>query len=61
MNIPNYDDIITTPPDDPKPLMFCDSCGCELYAGDEILDIGGGEIWCRECVEINMKVLEEEY
>lgn len=33
---------------EPKPITYCNSCGCELYEGDVIYTIDGGI--CEECL-----------
>ena len=37
------------PPDDPKPVAYCDICGSPIYEGDGITDINGDK-WCDECL-----------
>ena len=45
-----------TPYDD-EPLEYCESCGCEMCAGEKYFLIDG-KYYCESCVETG--VLEEE-
>lgn len=36
--IPGYDEWKTTPPDNPKPIAYCDICGEPIYEGDAVID-----------------------
>ncbi len=53
--LPNYDYWKTTPPDDPEPVNYCNSCGAALYEGDKLYKIDGGI--CEECLEEYYEVM----
>lgn len=47
--IPGYDSWKTSPPEEPDPKAYCDSCGCPLYEGDYIYALDGERI-CEDCL-----------
>jgi len=47
--IKGYDGWKTTPPDDPKPVARCSSCGCGLYEGDYLYTVDGDYL-CEDCL-----------
>ena len=48
-DIRGYDDWKTTPPDDPEPVTYCNSCGAPLYEGDYLYTVHGDRL-CEECL-----------
>ncbi len=58
--IPGYDDWKTRLPDEPNPIVLCDSCGAELYEGDYLYTINGEKL-CEDCVNDEYRrVLSDE-
>jgi len=47
-SMPGYDRWKTSPPEEPKPVLECEYCGCEFHKGDECVEING-EILCVTC------------
>lgn len=58
--IPGYDDWKTRLPDEPNPIVLCDSCGEKLYEGDYLYTINGEKL-CEDCVNDEYRrVLSDE-
>ena len=47
-------------PDEEKPVCRCDSCDCEMYAGQDGFEMEDGAILCEDCFDKWMDGIRRE-